>query len=127
MSIIRTVTLEIKINRNGGLDNSSIINTYPHKIIIPVNTLVVCIRKANYVEIYWKEGKERKEYKLKNIYLKLLGKIGADKASYVNILTPVVALSLSTIFENYIWGVQNFIGFLLVIIGNFIILSKKLN
>lgn len=59
-------------------------------------------------------------------YLKLLGNIGADKASYVNILTPVVALSLSTIFENYAWGTQNFIGFLLVISGNFIILSKRL-
>lgn len=58
-------------------------------------------------------------------YLKLLGKIGADKASYVNILTPLVALSLSTVFENYIWGIQNSIGFVLVIAGNIIILSKK--
>jgi len=62
-----------------------------------------------------------------SFYLKLLAKIGADKASYVNILTPVVALSLSTIFENYTWGMQNFLGFLLVIIGNFIILTKKFN
>ena len=54
-------------------------------------------------------------------YLKILGKIGADKASYVNILTPVIALSLSTLFENYLWGLQNFLGFLLVIVGNIII------
>jgi len=58
-------------------------------------------------------------------YLTLLGKIGADKASYVNILTPVIALTLSTLFENYIWNLQNSFGFILVIIGNFIILSKK--
>ena len=61
-----------------------------------------------------------------SFYLSLLGKIGADKASYVNILTPVVALSLSTLFENYLWNVQNFLGLLLIIIGNIIILSKKL-
>ena len=59
-------------------------------------------------------------------YLTLLGKIGADKASYVNILTPVVALTLSTLFENYLWGLQNSLGFVLVIIGNFIILYKKI-
>ena len=61
-----------------------------------------------------------------SIYLKLLGKIGADKASYVNILTPVIALSLSTLFENYLWGLQNILGFLLVLIGNTIILYKKI-
>ena len=58
-------------------------------------------------------------------YLTLLGKIGADKASYVNILTPVVALTLSTLFENYFWSLQNSLGFILVIVGNFLILSKK--
>ncbi len=59
-------------------------------------------------------------------YLKLLHNIGADKASYVHIITPVVALSLSTLFEGYIWGMQNFIGVLLVFIGNIITLSKKI-
>ena len=58
-------------------------------------------------------------------YLTLLGKIGADKAAYVNILTPVVALTLSTLFENYFWSLQNSLGFILVVVGNFIILSKK--
>jgi len=60
-------------------------------------------------------------------YLTLLRKIGADKASYVNILTPVVALTLSTLFENYLWELQNSLGFVLVIIGNLIILYKKFN
>ena len=59
-------------------------------------------------------------------YLKLLHNIGADKASYVHIITPVVALSLSTLFEGYIWGMQNFIGVVLVFIGNIITLSKKI-
>ena len=58
-------------------------------------------------------------------YLTLLGKIGADKASYVNVLSPVVALTLSTLFENYFWSIQNSLGFVLVIIGNILILYKK--
>jgi len=58
-------------------------------------------------------------------YLTLLGKIGADKASYVNILTPVIALTLSTLFENYLWELQNSLGFILVVSGNLIILYKK--
>ena len=58
-------------------------------------------------------------------YLKLLHNIGADKASYVHIITPVVALSLSTLFEGYVWGMQNLVGVVLVLIGNIIILSKK--
>ena len=58
-------------------------------------------------------------------YLTLLGKIGADKASYVNILTPVMALTLSTLFENYLWELQNSLGFILVVSGNLIILYKK--
>ncbi len=58
-------------------------------------------------------------------YLKLLHNIGADKASYVHIITPVIALSLSTLFEEYVWGMQNFVGVVMVLIGNIIILSKK--
>jgi len=58
-------------------------------------------------------------------YLTLLGKIGADKASYVNVLTPVVALTLSTLFEDYFWGLQNSLGFVLVVVGNILILYKK--
>ena len=58
-------------------------------------------------------------------YLKLLNNIGADKASYVHIITPVIALSLSTLFEEYVWGMQNLVGVVLVLIGNIIILSKK--
>jgi drug/metabolite transporter (DMT)-like permease len=58
-------------------------------------------------------------------YLSLLGRIGADKASYVNVLSPVVALTLSTLFENYFWSLQNSLGFVLVIIGNILIFYKK--
>jgi len=59
------------------------------------------------------------------VYLKLVGNIGADKASYVNIFTPTIALLLSTLFENYEWSWVGLIGVLLIVIGNIIVLYAK--
>ena len=59
------------------------------------------------------------------VYLKLVGNIGADKASYVNIFTPTIALLLSTLFENYQWSLIGLIGVLLIIVGNVIVLYAK--
>ena len=57
-------------------------------------------------------------------YLTLLGKIGADKAAYVNLIIPVIALILSTIFEEYTWTLYAFIGVALILIGNMLVLIK---
>ncbi|MCS5591389.1 MAG: DMT family transporter [Gammaproteobacteria bacterium] len=59
------------------------------------------------------------------VYLKLVGNIGADKASYVNIFTPTIALLLSTFFENYQWSWTGLIGVVLIIFGNIIVLYAK--
>jgi drug/metabolite transporter (DMT)-like permease len=59
------------------------------------------------------------------VYLKLVGNIGADKASYVNIFTPTIALLLSTLFENYQWSLFGLVGVLLIIVGNVIVLYAK--
>ena len=59
------------------------------------------------------------------VYLKLVGNIGADKASYVNIFTPTIALLLSTLFENYQWSWIGLVGVLLIIVGNVIVLYAK--
>ncbi|MGE4595084.1 MAG: DMT family transporter [Gammaproteobacteria bacterium] len=59
------------------------------------------------------------------VYLKLVGNIGADKASYVNIFTPTIALLLSTFFENYQWSWIGLIGVVLIIFGNIIVLYAK--
>ena len=59
------------------------------------------------------------------VYLKLVGNIGADKASYVNIFTPTIALLLSTLFENYQWSWAGLGGVALIIIGNIIVLYTK--
>ena len=57
-------------------------------------------------------------------YLTLVGRIGADKAAYAAVLFPVIALGISTIFENYQWSLRAVFGFALVLFGNYIVLSK---
>lgn len=57
-------------------------------------------------------------------YLTLLGKIGADKAAYVTLIIPVIALILSTIFEEYTWTSYAFVGVALILIGNMLVLKK---
>lgn len=59
-------------------------------------------------------------------YLTLLGRIGASKASYTLVLVPVVALVVSTIFEDFVWEPHIFAGVGMILLGNVIILSKKL-
>ena len=58
-------------------------------------------------------------------YLTLIGKIGADRAAYGPLLIPVIALGLSTIFEDYRWSSFAFVGIILIIIGNLLVLIKK--
>jgi len=59
-------------------------------------------------------------------YLTLLGKIGPDRAAYVTVLFPVIALILSFLFERMIWTPSHFIGVILVLFGNIVALSKNL-
>jgi drug/metabolite transporter (DMT)-like permease len=58
-------------------------------------------------------------------YLTLVGRIGADKAAYAAVLFPVIALGISTIFENYQWSLRAVFGFALVLLGNYIVLTKS--
>lgn len=51
-------------------------------------------------------------------YLLLVGRMGPDRAAYCTVLFPVVALSISTIYEGYHWAALGFIGLGLVLIGN---------
>ena len=59
-------------------------------------------------------------------FLTLLGKIGSEKAAYAMILFPIVALSISTVFEGYQWNSTALIGVALVLFGNFLVIAKKL-
>jgi len=60
-------------------------------------------------------------------YLTLIGRIGADKAAYAALLFPVIALGLSTLFENYQWSLRAVFGFALVLLGNYIVLTRSKN
>ena len=56
-------------------------------------------------------------------YFVLLKDIGPEKASYSVVLFPVVAVTLSMIFEGFVWQVSTVIGFVLVLTGNVIVLT----
>jgi len=58
-------------------------------------------------------------------YLVLIGRIGASRAGYATVIFPVFALLLSTIFENYQWGVLGVIGLGLVVSGNLIMIRAR--
>jgi drug/metabolite transporter (DMT)-like permease len=59
------------------------------------------------------------------MYLTLIGRIGADRAAYTTLLFPLVALSLSMLFEGYRGSVGVLIGIGLILMGNFLVLKKK--
>jgi drug/metabolite transporter (DMT)-like permease len=58
-------------------------------------------------------------------YLSLVGRIGPGRAAYATLLFPVVALALSTIWEDYHWTLPGLIGTLLILSGNYLALAKK--
>ncbi len=58
-------------------------------------------------------------------YLTLVGRIGADKAAYATVLFPIVALALSTRYENFEWTAMSVIGVVLVLLGNVIVVGRK--
>ncbi|MGB2964536.1 MAG: EamA family transporter [Anaerolineales bacterium] len=59
-------------------------------------------------------------------YLTLLGRIGPDQVAYITILFPIIALMLSTIFENITWSISQLAGIATVILGNAIVLINFL-
>ena len=59
-------------------------------------------------------------------YLTLVGRIGADRAAYATVLFPLVALVISSIFENFQWTPLALAGVALVLIGNVIVVGKGL-
>ena len=56
-------------------------------------------------------------------YMLLIGRIGAEYAAYVTLLMPVIALLLSTMFEDFLWTSNAAIGVAIVLIGNLFILT----
>jgi len=58
-------------------------------------------------------------------YLTLLGRIGADRAAYATVLFPIIALTLSVVFENFHWTPLALAGTALILLGNIFILKKQ--
>jgi drug/metabolite transporter (DMT)-like permease len=59
------------------------------------------------------------------LYLKLVGDIGPDRAGYTTLVAPVIALVISSFFENYQWGIVAVFGVLLLFTGNIFALKIK--
>ena len=57
-------------------------------------------------------------------YLTLLGNIGPERAAYVTLVFPIIALLLSTFFEEYTWSLFALLGVALITAGNFLMLKK---
>ena len=58
-------------------------------------------------------------------YFSLIGRIGAGKAAYSTLLFPLVALTISTFFEGYVWSVSAVLGVVLILCGNAVFFIKK--
>lgn len=58
-------------------------------------------------------------------YLTLLGRIGADRAGYVTLLMPVIALALTTVVEGYRWTPLALLGVAFVLAGNYLALRRR--
>jgi len=58
-------------------------------------------------------------------YLTLLGRVGLERAGYVTVMVPVVALLLAAVLEGLQLETHTLIGMTLAVAGNVFILSRK--
>lgn len=59
------------------------------------------------------------------LFFDLVRKMGAARASYTNILIPIVAMLISTLLEDYRWTMLPITGAVLAISGMVIVMSRK--
>ncbi len=57
-------------------------------------------------------------------YFTLVGRIGAGKAAYSTLLFPLVALTISTFYEGYVWHSNAVIGLMLILVGNLVMFAR---
>jgi drug/metabolite transporter (DMT)-like permease len=58
-------------------------------------------------------------------YLTLIGRIGADRAGYANLVFPLVALLISTLMEGYQWTLPALMGLSIVMVGNWLVMRAS--
>lgn len=59
------------------------------------------------------------------LYFRLIQQVGAGRAAYTGVLTPVIAMLLSTLFEDYRWSLLAATGALLSILGMVIAMRAR--
>lgn len=57
-------------------------------------------------------------------YLALVARTGPARAAYVTVLFPLVALTVSTLAEGYVWTTAAIVGLPLVLLGNLVIFAR---
>lgn len=57
-------------------------------------------------------------------YLMLVSRMGSQKAAYATVLFPVVALTLSSLYEDYHWTLPGILGLGLTLAGNAVMFAK---
>jgi drug/metabolite transporter (DMT)-like permease len=58
-------------------------------------------------------------------YLQIVKNMGPELAGYTAVVSPVIALIISSIMEGYHWSTEDLIALALVIVGNVLVISKK--
>lgn len=58
-------------------------------------------------------------------YLMLVARLGSAAAGYATVLFPIVALTASTLFENYQWSVTAILGVVLAALGNVVMFRRR--
>lgn len=58
-------------------------------------------------------------------YFSLIKLVGAARAAYVNVMVPVAALLVSTLFEGYLWTIWAYVGLTLMVLGNIAMLYMR--
>ena len=58
-------------------------------------------------------------------YLTLIGRMGVDRAAYIGVIFPLVALLLSMLFEGLNLGTVGLVGVALVAAGNILVLNRR--
>lgn len=58
-------------------------------------------------------------------YYRLLGKVGPARAAYVGVMSTIVALIISALFEGYPWRFATFVGIALAVGGNVLALHSS--
>ena len=58
-------------------------------------------------------------------YLTLIHRVGATRAGYIGVMVPIVALVISSMFEQFRWHAVTVLGIVVTVVGNVMILRRK--